>query len=89
MLMRILVQGNDGSHHYNPGDECASMSDWAIRMLVNDLADPLDDEAKAIVKRQKELNEQFGNPALKKEAAEARKKFAEQEAAKKAAEAKK
>lgn len=49
MRARLLTQGNDGEQHYEAGAEYVGSSEWIRRMLVNGLAEPLDDVAKAVV----------------------------------------
>ena len=48
MKMKMLVDGNDGTKAYKPGDTYTGDSEWARRVLVNGLAEPLDEAAKKI-----------------------------------------
>lgn len=48
MKARLRGQGNDGKAHYEPGAIVEIDSEWIRRMLVNGLAEAMDDVTKAI-----------------------------------------
>ena len=48
MKLKTLCVGNDGSRHHEAGAEIDGDSDHFRRLLVNGLAEPLDDAARAI-----------------------------------------
>lgn len=63
MKMKLLVDGNDGTKAYKAGDTYTGDSEWARRVLVNGLAEPLDDTAKAIAGSNNQL-ERYGDVTL-------------------------
>lgn len=69
MKAKLLTGGNDGSKHYDAGDTYEGDGEWIRKLLVNGLADPLDDEAKAIAESEFQ-QQRHGSAALKAAAAE-------------------
>lgn len=63
MKAKMLCEGNDGTAHISAGDECARDSEWLRRQLVNGLAEPLDDAAKALCASADSI-ERYRSPAL-------------------------
>jgi len=55
MKIRLLGDGNDGSRHIVAGSEYEGDSDWVRRLLINGHAEPLDDQAHAIVKHPEQI----------------------------------
>lgn len=71
MRAKLLCSGNDGSRSYEAGDEYEGDGDWIRRLLVNDLATPLDAAALAIVESP-EQQERHHSATLKASAAQLR-----------------
>lgn len=63
MRARIFCSGTDGAVRYAPGDECDRDSEWLRRALVNGLAEPLDDEANALVNNERMVR-RYSSPSL-------------------------
>ena len=63
MKMKMFVDGNDGIKAYTAGDTYTGDSEWARRVLVNGLAEPLDDAAKAIAGNAKQ-KERYGDETI-------------------------
>lgn len=68
MKARLLCEGNDGARHYAAGDEYTGDGEWIRRLLINGLAEPLDEQAKTLVATPAQV-ERYGS-AVHKSAAD-------------------
>lgn len=64
MKSKILCDGNDGTKAITAGSEYDGDSEWHRRMLINGLAEPLDEQAKKIAAHPGH-KEAYGSAALK------------------------
>lgn len=71
MKAKLLCDGNDGSKSYKAGDEYEGDGEFIRRMLVNGLADPLDDAAQKIVASDHQ-RDRYRSAALTEQAKEIR-----------------
>jgi hypothetical protein len=49
MKIKLLGSGNDGHEHYEAGTTYEEDNEWARRLLVSGMAEPMDKEARELV----------------------------------------
>ncbi len=69
MKAKLRAAGNDGTTHYAAGATCERDSEWLRRQIINGLAEPEDEAAKAIAAN-KEHRARYAVPALSARAKE-------------------
>ncbi len=69
MKIRALINGNHGGGEFQAGDELAFDSDYIRKLLVNGLAEPLDEDAIGFMSRTHQ-HEEYQSVAFQNLAAE-------------------
>jgi hypothetical protein len=65
MKAKLIGTGSDGSRSYNTGDECNHDSDWLRRMLVNGLAEPMDEAALSVIRSKDQIERYRALPLIR------------------------
>jgi hypothetical protein len=69
MRVRTLIEGDHGGSHFQIGEELSFDSDYVRKLLVNGLAEPLDDHAQEFMGKT-DQHDKYVSAALQAVAAE-------------------